>query len=245
MTVGTTTTAAMTTDPRSVGARRVRWRFPVLGFATALLVMASVACTSQTPSAGTTTVAAAATVPTSSAGSTAPADPAPAIPADLLSQALDRYARGYEFTATVTVNGQQASTVEGRWVAGASQVTVSSGDGQVEYLIVGANEWVRLPGGDWEALDGVPAESSPLLALAAPASFGPLETVGEAGHVVNATYAAAVLGLSGEPVVVRLAFADRFLVEASYRAAVDDGEVTTVTSFKPILDVAPITAPPA
>jgi hypothetical protein len=163
-------------------------------------------------------------------------------PAALLATALDQYAGGYEFNATVTVNGEEASTVAGRWVDGASELTVTSGEGEVDYVIAAGGQWARLPDGEWEALEGAPTTASPLLALAGPSSFDRAEPAGDA-IVVYAVYPATALGLEGEPVAVRLVFTDGILVEAGYETLIEENAAVTVTTFRPVGDTTPITAP--
>jgi len=163
-------------------------------------------------------------------------------PAALLATALDQYAGGYEFDATVTVNGEEASAVAGRWVDGASELTVTSGDGKVDYLIAGGGQWARLPDGEWEALEGAPTATSPLLALAEPSSFDRTEPAGDA-IVVYAIYPAAALGLQGEPIEVRLIFTEGILVEAGYETLIEENTAVTVTAFRPVGDTTPISAP--
>lgn len=227
-------TTMMTTDP----SQSMKWRPRIVGAAVVLLV-AAVGCTSGTvEEAIPSTSSTAGPAQSTSTITTAPD------PAGLLSGALGRYDGGYEFTATVTVNGEVASTVTGRWLDEASQVTVQSGDAEVEYLITVAGQWARLPDGEWELLEETAPSGSPLQALAAPAALDRVEPTG-GDVVVHAEYPAIQLGLESGSVDVTLVFSDGFLVEASYETAIGEQAATSVTVFRPLSDLTPITAPSA
>lgn len=155
---------------------------------------------------------------------------------------MEEYANGYEFTATTTLNGQVATVQSGRWLNGASQINVVSGDGEVEYLIIGDGQWARLPGGEWEELEGVPASVHPLAALAAPETMDVVQST-SASTVVSARYPAAVLQLTGDPVDATMTFSDGVLVEVAFTADVDGNTLESVTVLSPLADTTPVTAP--
>lgn len=152
------------------------------------------------------------------------------------------YADGYEFTATTTLNDEVATVQTGRWLSGASQTTVKSGDGEVEYLITAEGQWARLPGGDWEELEGTAAAGHPLAALATPDTLEVVESTAEK-TVVSVRYPAAALQLAGDPVDATLTFTDGALVEVAFTANVDGNTLESVTVLGPLLDATPITVP--
>jgi len=160
----------------------------------------------------------------------------------LLSDAMAAYAEGYEFTATTTLNGEVATTQSGRWLNGASQTTVVSGDGEVEYLITAEGQWARLPGGEWEELEGTAASAHPLAALAAPDSLEVVESTAKT-TIVLARYPAAALELAGDPVDATLTFTDGALVGVAFDADVDGNKLESATLLGPLLDATPITSP--
>ena len=60
---------------------------------------------------------------------------------------------------------------------------------------------------------------------------------------VQAAYAAAALGLAGDPVLVDLVFTDGTLTEVSYVAEIDEVAAQSVTTLAPLSDTTPIIAP--
>lgn len=167
---------------------------------------------------------------------------APIDPAALLGSALEAYAAGYEFTATTTVNDQVATVQSGRWLGGASQLTVESGDGVVEYVLTADGQWARLPGAEWQQLEGDPVTDNPLTPWATPESLA--VTNGDAATtVVAARYPATTVGLTGDPIDVTLTFTGETLSEIAYTTEVDGNRQTTQTIFAPLTDATPITTP--
>jgi hypothetical protein len=234
----TMTTRKTTTDP-SLASHRLRPR--LLGAAIALLVLVTACSSDDSPEAAPTTATAGPT--TTAAGTESPAATvAPPVPAELLATALATYADGYEFSTTTSVNDQNASTQTGRWLEGASQLTVESGDGVVEFIITDAGQWTRLPGEEWEELEGAASTAYPLEGMNNPESITLVSTA-EDRTTVLATYTAADVGLSGDPVDVTLVFADGNLVGFSFTADLDGTIVSSDTSLAPLTDTSPITAP--
>ncbi len=166
----------------------------------------------------------------------------PPEPATVLAEALSQYASSYLFTGVATVNGAVATVVSGRWLETGSQMTISSGEGEVEYIITPEGEWARLPGGVWEELEGDPPTGNPLKALATPESLSLVETAGSK-VVLRAVYPAGTLGLEGDPVEVQLVFDGGSLTEASYRIEIEGNTAESVTTFAQLVDTSPITNP--
>lgn len=167
----------------------------------------------------------------------------PAEPAAVLAEALARYAMGYEFTGTALVNGEVATVVAGRWMDNVSQMMISSGDGDVEYVVTRDGQWARLPGGDWEELDGTPVADNPLAALASPERLELMMATGDDVRL-RAVFPAATLGLTGDPVEVQLVFDDGALIQASYRFEVNGNVAESVSTFTTLANSTPITTPP-
>jgi hypothetical protein len=124
----------------------------------------------------------------------------------------------------------------------ASQLTISSGEGEVEYIITNNGQWARLPGSVWEELDGAPPSGNPLAALATPEALTLIEATGNK-VVLRAVYPAATLGLDGDPIDVQLLLEDGALAEASYQIEVDGNLAESVTTFAQTDDTSPITNP--
>lgn len=192
--------------------------------------------TGATPTTPATTTTVAANPPTTQA-------PQSADGAALLQSALDRYSAGYEFSATVTVNDEVSTSQEGRWLDGASQLVVRSGDGEVQYITTQDGQWSRIADGPWEELETSGPTDYPLAALAAPNSVV-AETIDGDDAVLTVIYAAADLELSGEPVAATIVISDGLLAEVSYTTVVDGAEVESSTEFLPLSNSEPIQAPP-
>jgi hypothetical protein len=230
----TTTTTKTTTDS---SLRSSSWR-PPTGAAIALLLLVT-ACSSTLDSVATTAVDGS-VAPTTVEAPTTTVDPPD--PSELLADALQRYSAGYEFRASAAVNDQEATVQAGRWLDGASQITVQSGDGEVEYIITAAGQWVRLPDGEWEEIEAAPSVAYPLEAMTTPDS---LELIASTGDTVSvsAFYPAAVVGLSGDPVEVVLDFEKGNLVGVSFTVDADGNIIESTTSLSPLADATPIVAP--
>ena len=232
------TTRKTTTDP-SLASYRLRPR--QLGAVVALLVLVTACSSDEPPEAAPTTATAG---PATTAAGTEPPGTtvAPPAPTELLTAALANYADGYEFSTTTTVNDQEVSTQTGRWLDGASYVTVESGDGVVEFIITDAGQWTRLPGEEWEELEGTASTGYPLEGMDNPEAIVLVSTTDDRITLL-ATYTAGAVGLSGDPVDVTLAFAGESLVGFSFTADLDGTIVSSDTSLAPLIDTSPITAP--
>jgi hypothetical protein len=214
-------------------APRRRLRRPPTGAVVAcglLLAACATAGTAATPSADVSPAAATTTLSAAVDG------------ASILANALAAYQPGYAFSSRVVVNGAEALTVSGRTMAGSSEMLLRSGDGGVEYVIVGEGQWARTPGGTWDLVsDG--GSAPPLDPLASPDA---VRVVSEgAGVLLEATYPAAEFGLSGADLVVTLTIEEGLLVSARYAAEEDGARAEVETSFEPATDTTPITAPAA
>lgn len=231
------------TDRPSDERRRPR----SLGAVAALLLVAA-ACSSSDTAQAVPPAAPSQSAPQTPATTAQPAAPTTTppteglAPEEILTDALATYASGYEFTAVASVNGEVATTIDGRWLAGASELSIASGDGEVDYLITATGQWTRLADGPWQELDGVPPVGNPLTALAQPSSLETAEAVvGNMGLL--AVYPGAILGFPEGSVEVMLTLRDALLTQATYHAVIDGVNIETVTTFAPLEDTSPITAP--
>ena len=232
----------MTTNSRSTKS----WWRP-LGVAT-ILLLALAGCSSSIGEISSTSTTATTTsnAATATAAEVGPAEPqTPTAPIDgqkLLANALASFASGYDFIGTVTINSEQATVIAGRWFDGSSQVSIRSGSGEVEYITTADGQWARLPGSEWEELDGLPQSENPLAALSSPTS---LEVSSSNTNTVrlSASYPAAELGLVGDPIDVILVIEDGLLVRASYDIEIDGNTGGSVTEFAKLGDTTPIVNP--
>ena len=192
----------------------------------------------------------------SSAGGPAPTGPAaspqtttssadsPDLDAGLaeLRAALERYEAGYEYVSEAWVGGERAIRVEGRRVGNATYQTITSGDGAVEFLAVGGDEWARTPGEDWEIVTEDGAVRDPLGRLASPASV--IGTVATATRTeLDAAYPGDTFGLDDDELIIHLVLQDFQLVSASYETGDGAQRAMVETTFGPLEDSTPITAP--
>jgi hypothetical protein len=230
------TTMTMTTRMKTDSSPGSYAWWPRLLGATIALVLVAAACSSDDDAATATTAT------SSTAQVTTTATPAPPNPSELLTMALEGYRSGYEFVATIAVNDQEAVVQTGRWLDDASQLTVRSGDGEIEYIVTAAGQWTRLPDGEWEEIDGSPSVSFPLEPMAEPQSVELMAS--DAGiATVLAIYPAEVMGLSGNPVEAILEFHDSILVGISFTTEVAGNVTESTTSLGPLADATPIVAP--
>jgi hypothetical protein len=162
----------------------------------------------------------------------------------MLRAALDRYESGYSFVSEAHVGGERAIRVAGRQVEGSSQLLLTSGDGTIEYLVVGGNQWARTPEEAWDVVSEGDGVSAPLAALASPLGVTVTEATATRTEV-TATYRANAFGLDGDDLVVVVKLENGLLASAAYETT-DGGVVATViTTFMPLTDTTPITAPAA
>jgi hypothetical protein len=173
--------------------------------------------------------------------------PAPSIdPGAALAEALDRLAGAYAFESTLTVGEDVATTAIGRWVGGASETEVSSGAAMVTYRSIPPRAWVREgDDADWAELEGEVPNAPPLDALRAPSDLVVID-VGTTATTLQARYPAATLGQPGDaPIPVTLVLGADGTVEADYTVAVGGNDAVARSLMSPLVDAAPIEAPPA
>lgn len=154
----------------------------------------------------------------------------------LLSSALALYGDGYQFISVAEVQGSEAAEITGVIVGQSAQMTVSSGDATVSYIITPAGSWIQTEGGEWQQVDSVRTIERPLGDLVAPTSITIVSSDDE-GTKALAVYSGAAFN-SADTIEMALRFVDGRLVSASYKT--DEASVTT--TFSP-LDGAVIEAP--
>lgn len=143
---------------------------------------------------------------------------------------------------TTAVNDQEAVVQTGRWLDDASQLTVASGDAEVEYIVTAAGQWTRLPDGEWEQIVGTPTVDFPLERMANPQSIEVIAS-DDASVAVAAVYPADFMGLSGDPIEVVFDFRQGVLVGMSFTADIEGNVTESNTALSPLSDTTPITAP--
>jgi hypothetical protein len=101
----------------------------------------------------------------------------------------------------------------------------------VQYVHVPPKAWAREQGGTWVAVDAGTAPGAPLDTLSTPAT---LELVAsDAGTATfTATYPAATLGLTGDPVTVTIT-ADGQGVTFTYEATTSGRKTVSTTTLRP------------
>ena len=212
-----------------------------------------VGCGSTASPAGPGTTASGA--PTGSGTAAGSPDPAVA----RLAAAVQALEAGYDFDATVTLNGVTATEAKGRWIGGASQFVLTSSGRSVTYRSVPPNAWVQQGDGSWVATQGPLPAGDPLAAFAAPLTVlsvslpsasapaaSPSSTAGPAEADLTATYAPSVLGLSGSsPVAVTIHLGGDGSMAVTYATTTSAGPATSTTTFSPTTDTTPILAPGA
>ena len=134
--------------------------------------------------------------------------------------------------------------MEGRWLAGNSQMTITSGEGAVEYLFVGERQFVLTPNGDWVELDSAGPSGDPLAALAGPLAMQVVDASPDR-VVLAATYPGSLFELQVPELDVALLVTGGTLTEASYVVEADGNIAESRTVFDQLEDQSPITAPPA
>lgn len=167
----------------------------------------------------------------------------PASASLILAGALKAYDAGYEFRSEAMVGSAQAAVVEGTHIAGSAQMAISSGDGVVEYLVVGDTRWARSdPDELWNVVSEDGADHSPLDSLADPRA---IELVSKVGTVVTleAVYPAAAFGVSGPDLTVIVIIESGRLTSASYTTSQDGIEGRVESTFGALSETTQITAP--
>ena len=227
-----------TTDP-SRTQRRLSPARAVFAVVVATTVFAVAACTtsddevspeSTTATSSVNPTAATATTTTTTAATTTTTQP-PQDTVDagaLLRSALERYDEGYRFDATVSVGDQVAVEISGVVIESSAQMSVSSGDGVVDYVITPEVQWIRVEGGEWLELESDGPFDPPLADLASPTTIVAIGTSDEDTAAV-AVYPGGVFD-SEQDVELQLLFVDGYLVKAAYLTT----EAAISTTFGPL-----------
>jgi len=150
---------------------------------------------------------------------------------------------GYTYDTQITVAGNVASQVTGRWVGGASEFILEAAGQSVTYRAIPPQAWVLKPGSAWVEVTGGLPSGDPVAMLAKPAGLQVISNAADA-LVVDATYPPSALGLTGTAVVtVRLTLAADGSVTASYTTQMSTGPAISTTVLKPASGLAPVVAP--
>jgi hypothetical protein len=176
-------------------------------------------------------------------GTSASAQPSNTSPGqDRLTTTLQALVPGYTFEATVFLDGNMATRASGRWLNGAGEFVIEAQGGALIYRTVPPQAWVHEDDSGWIELDSGSPLGNPIDALLKPTT---LATVGgEGGGLdVRATYPAAALGLSGDPVIVDLALGADGSVTATYRTDTPGGTAVSETRMTPANNLEPVVAP--
>ncbi len=206
------------------------------------LLLAVAAC-SPTPSSGPASPAGAGSAPpgTATTGSSpsAPGQSASAAATAVLDAALAPLKGSSAFSTTITVDGATAVTMTGRTAGPASTATVTTGAKTVDYVTIPPKAWARDAGGTWVLVASNTAPTAPIDALSTPTSV--TGTGSGPGTVLQATYAAAAFGLTGDPIVATVTLGAND-VTFSYSLTAS-GHTTQATTVLTPVAADPITAP--
>ena len=144
----------------------------------------------------------------------------------------------------MSLDGDVASRASGRWLNGTGEFAIEAQGGALIYRTVPPRAWVHEEESGWIELDSGSPLGNPIDALLKPTT---LATVGGPGDALSlkATYPAAALGLSGDPVTVDLTLAANGSVTATYRMPTPAGEAVSETHMTPAANLEPVTAPDA
>ncbi len=149
---------------------------------------------------------------------------------DVLAKALARYEDGYAFDAVASVEGAEAASVEGVVIGNKAQMTITSGDATVTYIITPDQSWIQTEGGDWQEDESAATVDRPLDDLAAPTSIT-IVSANDGSITALAAYDGAAFDTEGS-VDMDLRFIDGLLVSASYTT----DTATVTTTFAPLTD---------
>jgi len=205
-----------------------------LGGALLLLLLAVAACGSS--GAGAVGAGAAPVKGSAAAPIATPAASA----GELLAAALAPLRAASVFETSVTVDGKEVLSATGRSVGGASQTAVTTTGRTVDYVVMPKHAWAREPGHAWVAVETKAAPATPLDILSSPTTLAAGASDG-AGLSLVATYPAAALGLSGDPVTVTVT-SDGGVVRFTYESTTSGHPMTSTTTLRPA-PADPIAAP--
>lgn len=235
-----TTTVVGTTDSMTSGLRRVRPLFG--GAALATLLIIGSACSSKSDTADTTapptggTTVPVATVPDSTVASNVN-------PVLLLQDALKGVEAGYHFTSVVSANGKETLRLDGDQIGPAARFDANAGGSLLHYITTDKGTWAQPDGGEWELVNDQPPKTDYVSSLRAPVAIA---VVGDDGTTVTlkVTVSAATLGTAttGNADVV-VTITSGALAKMDYSSTVNDVTGSVSTTFGPVKDSTPITAP--
>jgi hypothetical protein len=214
---------------------RVRSLFA--GAALAALFLVTAACSGGDSSPAESTAAAASTsTPASTIVSSID-------PAATLKTALAGLANGYHFVSNVVVNGADTLVAVGDRVGTGSRVDLTSNGATVKYIILPDASYAQPVGGEWELLEVPPASTDPMSSLTAPVSIGVLADDGTTVRL-RVTVLAVALGVAASGNAdVEVVISGGTLTEVDYAAPTADGMASVATTFGPVVDATPVTAP--
>ncbi len=224
-----TTTTMTTTDP-TVGVRLSMRRAALVAMA-ALVIFVAAACSPAETGTSPDGVASESAVAPSTDREVATGGEQDTEPRDgggLLSSALALYGDGYQFAAVAEVQGSEAAMISGVVIGQSAQMTITSGDATVSYVITPDGSWIQTEGGEWLEVDSVGAIERPLEDLASPTSVTIVST-NDTGIAAVAAYDGATFN-SEDAVEMNLLFVDGRLVSASYTT----NEASVSTTFSPV-----------
>lgn len=160
----------------------------------------------------------------------------------ILEAALQRYESGYAFTSEVTIRDVTAVSVHGVQVGTSSRMRITSGDGMVEYLKVGSDQWARTGEGAWDLVAEDEVTSPPLEPFHFPTLVSVVDDQ-DGDYVLSAVYPAPAFGSTGPDLEVTLTIDHGRLASASYSTTVQGTVATVVTGFRDLTLTTPIAAP--
>ncbi len=199
------------------------------GGAILCIALAAAACggAAGTDPAASTTAATAAASPSMNASQATDGASAAPDPAVRLSTALAPLRTAAAFEIRVEIDGNLVVAATGRSVGPASTSSVTTSGRTVDYVQIPPQTWAREPGASWVLLGSDAAPAAPLDVLAKPLTLG-ASPADAAGTSLDATYPAAALGLTGDPVAVTITI-DASGLTFTYRAT-QSGHTTTSTT---------------
>lgn len=199
-----------------------------------LLMVAAVAACAPAPGGTTAATVSISPIP----GSAAPT--ASTTPADILSRALDPLLAAAAFETRVEVDGTEVVSATGRSVGNTSTTSVTTSGRTVDYVQIPPQTWAREPGAAWVLVSSDPASTAPLAVLSKPLTLA-IAQGGGSGTSLDATYPAAALGLTGDPVAVTITI-DGTGLTFRYQATTSGHTTSSTTTLRPS-PADPIVAP--
>lgn len=160
-----------------------------------------------------------------------PLGAASAAPADLLAAALKPLLVAAAFETRVEIDGSLVLSATGRSVGPASTSGVTTAGRTIDYVQVPPHAWARDPGGSWLLVGSDAAPAAPLEVLSKPLTLAPAQA-GTGRTSLDATYPAAALGLTGDPVAVTITL-DAAGVTFSYQATQSGHKTISTTTLRP------------